>query len=288
LSLLRTWLFAPANNAGRVEKALAAGADVVILDLEDACPEAEKAAARVAAQELLRRERSCQAYVRVNGAGTGHMEADLQAVVGEGLDGIILSKAERPAEVLEADRIIGLLEHRRGLPEGVIQIVPLIETAVGLSNLRAIACASERMRRLAFGAVDLALDLGLRPGPDELELLPFRAAIALASKVEGLEPPVDAAWLAIADGEGMARAAERARSMGFQGKLCIHPRQLDAVRTAFTPTPEEIARAERIVQAFAMAEAQGSAAVTVDGAFVDYPIARQAERLLASLERRTV
>jgi citrate lyase subunit beta / citryl-CoA lyase len=280
-------LFAPANNAGRVEKALAAGADVVILDLEDACPEAEKSAARAAAGELLRQERACQAYVRVNGAGTGHLEADLQAVVGEGLDGIILAKAERAAEVLEAERIIGLLEQRRSLPGGRVQIVPLIETAIGISNLRSIAGASRRVRRLGLGSADLALDLGLRPGPDELELLPFRASLVLASKVEELERPIDAAWLSIADDAGMGRAAERARAMGFEGKLCIHPRQLEAVRAAFTPSREEIARAQRIVEAFAAAEAQGSAAVIVDGALVDYPIARQAERLLASVERRT-
>ena len=284
--MLRTWLFAPANDARRAQKALGAGADVVILDLEDACPEAEKPAGRAAARELLGQQRSCQAYVRVNGAGTGQLEADLQAVVGEGLDGIVLAKAERAAEVLEAERIIGLLEHRRSLPAGRIQIAPLVETALGISNLRSIAGASPRVRRLAFGSADLALDLGLAPGPDELELLPFRASIVLASKVEGLEPPVDAAWLAVADDAGMARSAGRARSMGFQGKLCIHPRQLEAVRAAFTPTGEEIARARRIVQAFAAAEARGSAAVTVDGALVDYPIARQAERLLASVERR--
>lgn len=279
----RTWLFAPANHPRRAEKALASEADVVVLDLEDACPEAEKPAARAAVRDWLSKPRKGLAYVRVNAASTGLLEVDLEAAVGEGLDGVMLPKADNAADVVEAERIIGLLERRHGLPEGRIDLVPLVESAVGLAHAGQIGSASRRVRRLAFGSVDFALDLGLHPGPDEAELTPYRAQLVLASRVEALELPIDGAWLAVDDEEGMTRSAQRCRAMGFGGKLCIHPRQLAPVVAVFTPSRTEIERARRIVEAFATAEANGSAAIQVDGDLVDYPVARRAERLLASV-----
>ena len=262
---------------------MASAADVAVLDLEDACPAAERPAARLAVRDLIARPRDGLIYVRVNGAASGLLRADLEAVVGEGLDGVVLAKAERAADIAEAEQIIGMIEPRHGLPEGRIEIVPLVEGALGLVNARSIAGASRRVRRLAFGSVDFALDVGMHPGPDEIELAPHRAALVLASRVERLEPPIDGVWLATGDDEGLARTARRARAEGFQGKLCIHPGQIEAVAAAFVPTPVQIDRARRIVQAFAAAAANGAAAIKVDGDLVDYPVVRQAERLLASV-----
>ena len=235
--MLTTWLFAPANRARHVEKALVSDADVAVLDLEDGCPEAEKPAARVSAREAVARGRVGLLHVRVNCVSSGLLEADLEAVVGLGLDGVILPKAESAAEVAETDRIIGLIERRLGLTEGGIDLVPIIESALGLANARPISGACGRVRRLAFGPVDFALDLGLTVGPEEAELAPYRAALVLASRLEGLEAPLDGAGLFIADEAGMVRSAVRSRAMGFQGKLCVHPRQLAPVMAAFTPSP---------------------------------------------------
>jgi citrate lyase subunit beta/citryl-CoA lyase len=274
--MMRSWLFAPANHPRRVENALTLGADVVVLDLEDACPEAEKDAARTAVRTALGAPRRGLGYARINAWRSGRAEADLQAIVGEALDGILLPKAETAVELQAADHLIGLLERRRGLRVGRIDLVPLIETAVAVADVRSIARASPRVRRFAFGSADFAIDLGLTPGPDELELLSYRAALVLAAKTGGLEAPIDSAWLSLGDDDVMTRA------MGFQGKLCIHPSQVRIANAAFAPTPAEAVRAARIVEAFEAAEARGSAAISVDGQLVDYPIFRRAKQVLAA------
>ena len=232
--MLRTWLFAPANHPRRVDKALASDADVAVLDLEDSCPDAEKAAGRDSVRAATARGREGLLYVRVNSASSGLLEADLEAAASKGLDGVILPKAESAAELTQADGIIELFERRRDLAEGRIDLVPIIESALGLVNARQIAGACRRIRRLAFGPVDFALDLGLAVGPDEEALAPYRASLVLASRVEGLEPPIDGAGLIVDDEALVARAAQRSRAMGFQGKLCIHPRQLAPVLAAWT------------------------------------------------------
>lgn len=279
--MMRSWLFVPANHPGRMAKALSLGVDVTVLDLEDACAEADKDAARDFGRAALDGPRRGLAYVRINALATGRAEADLQAVVGAGLDGVMLPKVEDGEALCAASDLIARLEQRCGLALGAVDLIPLIETAAGAADIRRIASACPRVRRFAFGAVDFALDLGLQPGPEELELLPYRAALVLAARVEGLEPPIDAAWLGFEDLDAVHAAARRSKAMGFQGKLCIHPAQVDAVNAAFAPTETELARAERIVAAFQAAEAKGSAAIAVDGELVDYPVFRRAKLLLS-------
>ena len=284
---MRSWLFAPASHPGRMAKALASPADVTVLDLEDACADAQKDEARAMARDALGGPRrgfgpSPLAYVRINAPATGRAEGDLQALVCAGLDGVMVPKAERAEDLQAVGELIDLLETRRGLPNGGIEIVPLVETAAGLAEVRALASACLRVRRLAFGAVDFALDLDLQPGPDELELAPFRAALVLGARAAGLEPPIDSPAMAIDAPEQVTAAALRSRRAGFQGKLCIHPSQVEPVNAAFSPTGEELTRAARIVQAFEAAEADGAAAINLDGELVDYPVFRRARRLLAS------
>jgi citrate lyase subunit beta/citryl-CoA lyase len=280
--MMRSWLFAPANRPQRMAKALAAGADVTVLDLEDACPDAEKEPARGMAREALQGPRRGLAYARINGLATGLAEPDLQALIGEGIDGVVLPKAEGAEQLEAVDRIIGLLETRRGLAQGEVDLVPLIETAAGLDQTRFIARACPRVRRFAFGAVDFAVDLGLTPGPDEAELRPYRAALVLAARLAGAEPPIDSAALAIDDEALIGAAAGRSKAMGFQGKLCVHPAQVAPVNAAFAASASAMAKAARIVEAFTAAEAVGSAAIQVDGELVDYPIYRRARQMLAA------
>ncbi len=269
-------------------KALACGADVAVLDLEDACPEAEKESARDSVRTALDGPRRALAYVRINALSTGLAEADLQALVGGGLDGIMLPKAESANMIRAVDRLITMFERRRGLTEGQIDLVPLVETASGVAEIGAIAAACARVRRFAFGSVDFAFDLGLHSGDDEIELHPYRAALVLGAKISGAEPPIDSACLHVDRPNLTDAAARRSRAMGFQGKLCIHPSQVTAVNAAFVPTPAELAKAERIVAAFAAAEASGSAAVKVDGELVDYPVFRRARQLVSRALVRTM
>jgi len=280
MSVFRSFLFAPANHPRRREKAFTLEADAVILDLEDACAVSEKAASRAPAIEALRAKGACLGYIRVNPLSTPFAYGDLVEVVRPGLDGIVLPKVESAADVGTADWLLAQLERERGLAAGAVDLVPIIESAAGVANLREIARASARVKRFAFGAADFTNDLHLTWTRDELELLPHRAEIVLRSRAAGLEPPIDTVWADVKDAEGFAASAARARALGFQGKLCIHPDQVAAANRAFTPSEDEVAKAQRIVDAFAQAEAAGSSAIQLDGQFIDYPIMHAARRVV--------
>ncbi len=276
----RSLLFTPGNHPRKVAKVFAAGADVAILDLEDAVAVGEKESARAPVIEALKAPRQCRGYVRVNAADTEFYAADLAAVIGPWLDGIVLPKVETAEQILSADEEIQRLEEAQGMEPGIIDIIPIIETAKGLAAVDAIAGSKTRVRRLSFGAVDFATDMGMRLTINEAELIPARAAIALASRVAQLEAPLDSVWVHYRDNEGLVKSAERVRDMGYQGKMCIHPDQIAPVNGVFTPGDEEVERAEKIVAAFDAAEASGSASIQVDGFFVDYPVVEQARRTL--------
>jgi citrate lyase subunit beta/citryl-CoA lyase len=285
MSLLRSLLFAPGNHPRRVAKAFTLGADAVVLDLEDACPIAEKIATRAAVVAALQRPRRALGYVRVNALSSEFGHGDLCGVVQRGIDGVMLAKVDGPDAIKIADWLITQLERERDLPPRSVDLIPLIETGAGLANARAIARAAPRVKRMAFGAGDFTLDLSVRWSRDETELLAFRSALVLASRAGGIEAPIDLAWIDMKDAEGFANSVRRGRSLGFQGKLCIHPDQVAPINAAFSPTAEEIAQAQRIVAAFRDAEARGSTAIAVDGALVDYAILVQAQRVLEAAAR---
>jgi citrate lyase subunit beta/citryl-CoA lyase len=287
---LRSLLFAPANHARRSEKALSLDADAVILDLEDACPIAEKIAARQLAAAAMTRPRACIGYVRVNPLSTEFGYGDIVAVVGPGIDGIVLPKVESAEELATADWLIAQIERDKGLTVGAIDLLPILETGKGVAAVNAIASARTRTKRLAFGAGDFTLDMDLKWSRDESELMHYRSCLVLASRANGLEAPLDTVWVNLPDSEGLAASAARVRAMGFQGKLCIHPEQVAVVNAAFSPSPEQVAWAQRVVDAFKAAEASQSAAIQLDGHFIDYPIVYQAQRMLAAdanIKRKT-
>lgn len=277
---LRSFLFAPGNHARRVEKALSLDADAVILDLEDAVAIAEKPAAREAVAVSLVQSRRGWLYVRVNAADTDFCYADLVTVVRPGLDGVILPKVESPATLATIEWLLFQLERERGLPKGAVDLIPIIETARGLDRLPAILAAATRVRRVAFGAGDFTLDVNMTWSRSETELAHARAAIVTASRAAELEAPLDTVWVDLADREGLEASAQTALGLGFQGKMCIHPDQIAVVNRVFSPTDAEIAFAERVAAAFAGAEAAGSAAIQLDGKFIDYPIVYRAQRVL--------
>ncbi|MFL5254017.1 MAG: HpcH/HpaI aldolase/citrate lyase family protein [Rhodopila sp.] len=278
---LRSLLFAPGNHARRVEKALGLAADAVILDLEDAVAISEKAATRQLVIESFGKPRTGKLYVRVNALTTEWCHADTVAVVQAGLDGIILPKVEHDHELRTADWLITNLERERGLPVGGIDLIPIIETALGISNLARICRSGTRTRRLAFGAGDFTLDMGMVWTRSESELLPYRAACVLESRAAGLEPPLDTVWADLRDADGFASSAKQAAALGFQGKMCIHPDQIAGANAAFTPDETAMTWAKRVTAAFDEAEAKGLASIQLDGQFIDYPIVQRARRVLA-------
>lgn len=291
MPLNRSFLFAPGNHPRRVEKALGLQADAVILDLEDAVAIADKAAARTPVADALRRARRCRGYVRVNAPSTPFCYRDLVETIHPGVDGVFLPKVESAADLHAIDWLLAALEREHGIEEGKLDLVPQLETAAGVARVDRILQAKNlrpyggpwRVKRVAFGAADYSLDVGLVPSLEEPELAEARARVVLASRAAGVEAPIDSPWFHLRDMDGFRRALERSRRGGFQGRLCVHPDQVPLANEAFTPSADEAARAERIVAAFAAAEARGAAAVEVDGQMVDYPIVYRARALLETL-----
>lgn len=258
----RSYLFVPGNRPERLDKALAAGADAVIIDLEDAVPEAEKASARAAIDRWLSPEKPV--LIRINAAGAREFRDDLELCRHPGVAGIVLPKAETLDEQLT---------------DMAKPILSLIETAQGLWNALSIA-RTPGVQRLCFGSIDFQVDLGIA-GEEELGY--HRAQLVLVSRVAGILPPVDGVTTAITDDAVIRADTLRAKRIGFGGKLCIHPKQLAAVHAGFAPTADEIAWAGRVRDAMAAA---GGAAVAVDGKMVDRPVMLRAEEILAEAARR--
>ena len=281
MNLLRSLLFVPGHHARRIAKALESPADAVIIDLEDAVPPAEKEAARANAAAALADRAAPAVYVRVNGAGDSGCLDDLLAVTRPGLAGIVLPKAESAAQLHALDWALSQLEPRHGMAGGAVELVPLVESARGVEAAPAIATAAGRVRRLTYGVADYSLDLGLQPDPLEAGLAYLRARLVHASRAAGREAPIDSVVVEIRDLERLRESAQRARALGFGGKLCLHPDQVPVVNGVFGPTQAELAHAQAVVEAYDAARARGEAAVTVEGLFVDAPVAETARKLLA-------
>jgi citrate lyase subunit beta/citryl-CoA lyase len=274
----RSYLFAPGNHERRVEKALGLGADVVILDLEDAVAISEKKSTRELINKTLEQPRNCAVFVRVNAYDTEFCYGDICSIVSENLDGIVLPKLESLEDLRSIDWLLGNLEQERELPNGSIDLMPIIETAVGLVNIREIARADTRVKRLAFGGGDYTRDLGMEWTLKEDELLPVRSEMVLASRFGKLEPPVDTVFIHIKEHDAFRSSCSNILGLGFQGKMCIHPDQVPVTNETFTPDPEEVKWSQRVIDEFAKAEKAGIASIQIDGYFVDYPIVEKAQR----------
>jgi citrate lyase subunit beta/citryl-CoA lyase len=282
---LRSFLFAPGNHPRKVGKVFGAGADAVLLDLEDAVAISEKEAARPAVVAAMRGARSARGFVRVNGIDTRWCAEDVAVVVGPWLDGLVLPKAESATQLRELSAMVAVAERRAGMPEGALEIMPIVETAAGVEAAHEVAAADPRVRRLALGGADYTSDLDLEWTAEEREFDYARARLAHASRVAGIEPPVDTVVVQVRDLERFRQSARNGRRMGFAGKLCIHPDQVGPCHEVFTPAPSEVARARAVVAAFEAAEAGGSASIQLDGQFIDYPIVERARRILALASR---
>lgn len=291
--MIRSFLFTPANVPRRVEKALSLDADAVILDLEDSVAPADKAASRKSVLNALGKPRKRLLYVRVNAPTTPYCYGDLVETLAPGLDGVVVPKIESAADLHAIDWLIANLERSRGIAEGSLDLMPQIETAAGVQRVDRILQARSlrpyrapwRVKRVCFGAADYANDIGLSPTLDEPELADARARIVLASRAAGVENPIDSPWFHFKESDAFARALERSRRGGFQGRCCVHPDQIGPVNAAYLPSREELAAAERIVAAFREAEGRGQAAIQVDGQMVDYPVAYRAQALLEAVRK---
>ena len=284
IGILRTALFVPATRPDRVDKALSAGADVVIIDLEDAVAQALKSEAREAARKKVMEHAQRKLMVRVNALGSGYNRKDLDSIVGASLTGVMLPKVESSEHIREThERLLGC-EHSCGMPAGSLAVVALIESARGVQNILRIMSETiqpARMLLAAFGAADYSLDLGINMSRDGAELHYPRSRIAVACRAAGKEPPIDTPFMIdLKDLDALRADARRAKQLGFQGKLCIHPSQVAPCNEIFSPTAEEILYARRVVEAFEKSEAAGMGALQLDGKFIDYPVVERSRRII--------
>jgi citrate lyase subunit beta/citryl-CoA lyase len=257
----RSLLFVPGTRPDRFDKALAAGADAVILDLEDAVPAPDKARAREAIAAWLTPRHPVM--LRLNGADSEWFRDDLALCRQPGVAAVLLPKAERAADVAAV------------LAAGASTVLPLIESAAGFAALAQLA-AAPGVQRLVFGSLDFRIDLGMHDAHED-ELLAFRSQLVLASRLAGLQAPVDGVTTAIDEPARLRDDVLRARRLGFGGKLCIHPRQVGEVHACFVPTDAQRAWARRVLDA---AAASSGAAVAVDGEMVDTPVILRAQAIL--------
>ncbi|MCH7999912.1 MAG: CoA ester lyase [Chloroflexi bacterium] len=282
IPILRSILFVPSIVERFVTRAPETGADVVCLDVEDSVPPAEKAKARAAAAEAIdgMPHGGFATYVRVNGLHTGLLEDDLLAVVRPGLNGIVLSKAHTAETVRRADHYLTILERQQGMETGTVSIIPLVESAEGILNSREISAASPRLVGLSLGAEDLAVDMGLQRSEEAREIEWPRAQLATAAAAADLAA-IDTPEPDYTDMEHLERDSSYARSLGFRGKYCIHPGQVEVVNRVFSPTGQEIAEAKDVIRLLDNEGiAKGIAAIPVNGKMIDTPIYWQAKRLL--------
>lgn len=267
-----SFLFVPATQPERLPKALASGADLVIADWEDAVAPADKERARTALADALAAlpaPQRARLLVRINSEATPWFAADLQALAqltAQGLAGAVVPKAERAQTLQAVARAAG--------PQAAL--VPLVESVAGLAAADALAGAPQ-VARLAFGHLDFQVDAGMACAEDEQELLPVRMALVLASRRAGLAAPIDGVTVDTRNPERMGRDAERARRMGFGGKLCIHPAQVPVLHAAFDPDEAAVTHAQRVRQAL---EQAGGGVCVLDGRMVDAPVLAQAEQTL--------
>jgi citrate lyase subunit beta / citryl-CoA lyase len=278
---LRSMLFTPGNRADLIEKAIRSGTDAVIVDLEDAVPLDSKVAARDALAELP--DSDVPLYVRINGAETDLLWGDVVAAGRAAVAGIVVPKAEDAGLLRRVSGALTALEIASRREPGAIEIVPLLESAIGVRDADELLSCDDRISSVLFGSGeqgDLVADLGCEWTPDGTGLLYARSQVLLAARAAGIAQPMDAVFMNFRDNDGLRVECELAKRVGYVGKVAIHPGQIPVIHDVFTPTAEEVAHHRRIVDAFEAAVAEGSASISVDGRMVDYAVARVSRGVL--------
>ena len=285
MQLLRSLIFVPGNRANMLERALDFNADIIMVDLEDSVPPAEKVAAQHLARQWVPtlRQAGKRVMVRANSLDTGLTRDELTAVISPDLYGVSVGKTESVWDLREIDRIIAPLEASAGLQPGQIKLIPWIESARAVVNVNELAAALPRSVAIAFGAEDYTNDMGIQRTDDGAEVYHPRATIAIAARAAGVAA-LDSPYVAFRNPAGLRQDAGVARQLGYTGKFAIHPAQIDPINELFSPLPEDVAYARRVMEAWNEAEAAGRGSLNLDGKMVDVPVVKRAQNLLALAE----
>lgn len=280
MSEWRSYLFVPATKLSMIKKAVNSDADSVIIDLEDAVAYSEKDEARGLVKEALSELRDKKPiYVRINDLTTPYWEQDLTASVRCGARGVVVPKSESEDDIR---RVCDNVRDMWGMENPGIhfEVIPLLETALGIQFAYDIANADSLVSTLAFGSIDFSLDIGCELTPGGEELLFARSQMVIASKAAGKGQPIDAVFPDLDNFDGLRSETRATKHLGFKGKLLIHPKQIGIVHEVLTPSEHELREAKQIVAEFEKAEQQGLASISVNEKFVDYPVYRRAKELL--------
>ncbi len=284
---LRSYLFAPGDNQRILDKVFTAGADAVVVDLEDAVAPAAKAAARETLRTNLEAISPGEAppiWVRINPVGSGLWRDDLAAVVGPWLSGVRIPKAQDPEAIERVIEFLELREATAGMESGSVSLTLTIESALGVRNCHELA-QCDRVTNLCFGNIDFLADIGARDSEDGVAALYAHSRVVLASRVAGIRPPIAPVQTRLDDEEALRATTERFRNLGFFGRSCIHPKQLPIIHDVFTPSAEEVADAREIIAAYdkGLESASGSE-VTKSGQFVDIAVVKRAQAVVELAE----
>ncbi len=283
-------LFVPANSWRMITTAATEGGDAVILDLEDACPIAEKETGRIFARDSIPmlKEKGMDVFVRVNSFDTELTEEDISYVVVSGLDGVILPKAESKEDILKLDQLLKVEEEKKGILPNTIAILPLLESPKGISAVSEIISGSQRVIGVSFGAGDYSREIGAGMGvtslsPEEYFLMAShpRSCIALAARAAGILAIDSPFFGLVIDIEGLIKESRKVKLIGFTGKLLVHPRHVDSVNQVFSPSKDEIDFARRVIKAYEEAKAKGLGATSLGGRMIDYGSYRRALNLIS-------
>ncbi|MFQ5710494.1 MAG: HpcH/HpaI aldolase/citrate lyase family protein [Candidatus Geothermarchaeales archaeon] len=283
--VMRSVMYTPGNNPKLIEKARTFNADVIVLDLEDSVPPAEKIKARDMVRDSIPKvaESGADIYVRINDWGTGLTEGDLEAIVQPKLSGIVLPKTESPEDVVKLDEKLTELEEKRGIKPGSIAVQLLIETAKGVVNVYQSAIASDRVNSLVFGAVDYTRDMRIELTKEGNEILPARSQVAIAARAANLVA-IDTPWPPFKDVEGFIRDTKFGRQLGYEGRMLIHPNQIEPSHEIYSPPKDDVDYAREVVKVFEEGMKKGLASVPLRGKMLDWAVYRTARDVLAKAD----
>lgn len=286
----RSLLFVPGAESRKLEKAREANADALLLDLEDAVAPDRKSDARANVAAALRAGTfgNTEAAVRINAPGTPYFEADLEAVIAAGGRTILLPKSESVEQIVAVAKTIASLEQRQPTPGAATKLLLLVETPAGIANALALGHATPRVEALCFGHADFALSMGLTEADASRGIIYHaRCHVVIAAKACGVAP-IDCVHLAVKDEQAFREDAELGMRLGFEGKLCIHPRQVEITNTVYTPSQEQIDYALRVIEGYERAQTDGRGVFTLDGKMIDAPLVAVQQRVLERARRAGV
>lgn len=289
--VLRSLLFIPGNQRHMLEKGFDVNADILVPDFEDSVPDGEKDQARHVTASMLAdlAETGKLLIPRVNALDTGFLKDDLAAVVGPHIVGVSVGKIQDAKDIKNVSSVLSRLEKKTRLKNGRVKILPWIESAKAVVKVYEICTASPRIIGAAFGAEDFTHDMAIERSEDDTEIAFARHAVCVAARAAGISA-LDTPFFKFRDPDGLRINSVAAKRCGFKGKFAIHPAQIDIINEAFSPAPEEIDYARRVVAAFEEAERRGRGSTSLDGKVIDVPVVKRARELLnaaAMIERRS-